>query len=243
VDEVISHGDPDAPAAVIAHGSGSTADFVVRAFGESIAGAGYRLVTWDRRVAPRDGAAEFRALADRESAVLVGGVSIGALFAVRYAIATAATRPLDGLLVALPCWLGDPGAVAALSAAAADRISTQGLAASLGEIGRAAVGWVADEISRAWPAYGEKGIETELRDTAATAGPTSQELAGCELATGLVALTGDPFHPAETAAQWAAALPQAHVEMLGLDAPAGGIDVIGAAAMRALHTANLSGSR
>jgi pimeloyl-ACP methyl ester carboxylesterase len=238
----VQFGDPGAPAALIAHGSGSTADFVVRAFGDPLAAAGYRLVTWDRRGSIEDAAADLAALAKTEDVALVGGVSLGATLAVDYA--SRATRRLDGVLVALPPWLGPAGEVARLSANAADRIERDGLAATLDGIEQSAVRWVAKEIRAAWTAYGEHAIVTELRQTAAMTGPSRELLAQCTAPVGLVALADDPFHPADVAAQWCDAISRAAVETLPLTAPDEGVAVIGAMALRALRLAsNLSGSR
>jgi pimeloyl-ACP methyl ester carboxylesterase len=224
------------PAAVIAHGSGSTAEFVTRVFTRPLAEAGYRLVTWDRRGPAADGAAQLAALAGAERATLVGGVSLGAMLAVQYALSSR-RQPLHGLLLALPPWLGPPGAVAALSDGAADRIDQHGLDAALDEIEESAVPWVAAEIRRAWPTYGAGALIAELRSTARTVGPAVDDLARCTTPVGLVAMDDDPFHPADVATQWAAALPHAVVETIPLDGPATNVDVIGAAAVAAWQRA------
>ena len=229
--------------AVVAHGSGSSADFVERAFTRPLAAAGYQLVTWDRRGTMGDGVAQFAALAEAERPTLVGGVSSGAMLAVRYVLDND-PHPLDGLLLALPPWLGAPAAVAGMSADAASQIENRGLAATLDDIEVSAVGWVAAELRRAWPAYGTRALIDELRATAQTVGPSVEDLARVTQPAGLVALAGDPFHPAAVAAQWAAAMPNAVVETIGRDAPAESVDVIGAAAVHAWQSARLlSGSQ
>src|SRR5437764_12633379 len=87
-------------AAVIAHGAASSADFVRRAFARPLASIGYELVTWDRRTPVQDADQELAALVRANDATVVGGVSVGALLATRYALS--AGDRLTGLLVALP---------------------------------------------------------------------------------------------------------------------------------------------
>jgi pimeloyl-ACP methyl ester carboxylesterase len=87
--------------AVIAHGAASSAEFVRRAFAAPLESAGLELVTWDRRTPVQDAAAEFAAVVEESQAIVVGGVSVGALLATNYALSDAGRR-LTGLLVVLP---------------------------------------------------------------------------------------------------------------------------------------------
>ncbi|HEY6747390.1 MAG TPA: alpha/beta hydrolase, partial [Mycobacteriales bacterium] len=132
------------PVAVILPGAGSSADFVTRAFGGPLREAGYGLVTPSPEPGPGLVDAALRALDEAAAAHgpalrLVGGVSLGAHLAARWA----AYRPAAaGLLLVLPAWTGRPGVVAAATAAAAgtiDRLGTDGALAAAG----AAVPWVA----------------------------------------------------------------------------------------------------
>jgi hypothetical protein len=86
--------------AVIAHGLGSNADFIRKAFGRSLLTAGYDLVTWDDQSGDIETITdELGRLAVATGAELVGGVSLGGHAAVRWA---AGRDDLHGVLVALP---------------------------------------------------------------------------------------------------------------------------------------------
>ena len=137
--------------------------------------------------------------------------------------------------MALPAWTGAPGAVAAATAASAaqvDRLGTTGALAAAG----AGVGWVAEELAAAWPAYGDE-LAASLRAAAAAAGPTPGELASVRVPVGLVAFTDDPVHPVAVAREWAAALPRAALCELDLATVAADRAVLGATALRALAAA------
>ena len=113
------------PVAVVAHGSGSCADFVARAFADPLREAGYGLVTFEDRTGDISVVtARLAALVDEHRAQLVGGVSLGAHAAVH----VAASRPgLAGVLLVMPAWTGPPGTVAALSSLAAAELEVAGL--------------------------------------------------------------------------------------------------------------------
>jgi pimeloyl-ACP methyl ester carboxylesterase len=220
--------------AVVVPGSGSSVDFVTRAFGPPLAAAGYDLVAVEPAAGPDAVAGTLRALAEavrRHRPALVGGVSLGAHLAVRWA-ATAATAevPPDGLLLALPAWTGEPSAVAAASAYAADRLDTLGLAGALAEARAGGEPWVAAELAAAWPGYGDRLAET-LRATARSPGPSAAELARVAAPVGIAAFTDDPLHPVAVAAHWAGLLPRAALRTLALADAAADRAVLGAATL------------
>lgn len=227
--------------AVLAHGSGSSSDFVRRAFSPALAACGIDLIAVEERSGDvHRVAATLAAAADAHAADLVGGVSLGA----HAAVLVAAARPrLAGVLLALPAWSGPPGEVARLSAAAADDVAREGLAAAVARV--RGQGWVGAELAAAWPDYGDDLVET-LRATATSPGPTVRQLRGVRAAVGLVALDSDPFHPADVARAWARLLPTAVLEVLPHDAPAADRAVLGWAIVQAwqrAQTRRLSGSR
>src|SRR5262249_11154881 len=159
---------------------------------------------------------------------LVGGVSLGAHTAARWA---AATRPdLDGVVLVLPAWTGVPGTVAAATAASAGLVSRVGTAGALAAAG-SAVGWAAAELAAgrraaAWPGYGG-GRAARVEAAAAAPGPSPAELAALAVPVGLVAFADDPLHPAAVAREWAAAIPRAAVRELPLAAPAADRSILG----------------
>jgi len=232
-------GQPSDPVAVVLPGAGSTADFVTRAFGPPLAGAGYALVTEDP-VAGSEVVA--RALAGLDEAVrryrvrLAGGVSLGAHLAVRWAAASPAAAGLDGLLLALPAWSGPPGAVAAACAVAAAEVEAYGVAGALHRAGGTGTRWVLDELAAAWPRYGAD-LPVTLRAAAGSPGPTEAELARVGVPVGLAAFVDDPLHPLAVAEQWASAFRRAVLERLQLADPGPDRAVLGAATLRALHRA------
>jgi pimeloyl-ACP methyl ester carboxylesterase len=225
------------PVAVILPGAGSSADFVERAFGRPLRTAGYELVT--PPVVPGSGVvdAAFRALADSAGPALrlVGGVSLGAHVAARWA----ASHPgLEGLLLVLPAWTGPPGVVAGATAASADVIDRLGTDGALAAAGTA-VPWVAAELAAAWPAYSDR-LAASLRAAAGAPGPSRAELAALRVPAGVVAFADDPLHPYAVAQEWAATVPRAALRTLHLADAALDRSVLGATALAALTDARRS---
>jgi pimeloyl-ACP methyl ester carboxylesterase len=243
-DPWIRQGPPGAPVAVVLPGSGSTAEFVARAFAGPLVASGHALVTADHPARADGGdpagawGLALDALAEREPLELVGGVSLGAHAAVRWA----ARRPgrCGGLLLVMPAWTGPPDAVAAVSGATAGEIASHGSAAVLARLrglGTGA-GWVVDELHAAWPHRGDAALVAELRGVARSAGPTEAELARVTVPCGVVALRHDPLHPEEVARRWGSLLPRAAVDTVDHDAVAADRRVLGAAALAALASAS-----
>jgi hypothetical protein len=199
--------------AVVLPGTASTADFILRAFGAPLAAAGFCLVTTDPAAGPAVLEDQLHALDDAERRFaprLLGGVSLGAHLVARWAASR--RTDLSGLLLVMPAWTGIPDTVAALSARTAADIDRAGIGPTLARI-RSGVApgdpgsWVVDELAAAWPRYTDAGLAAALRATAASQAPSLPELAGLDLACGVVALADDPMHPAEVARAWTASLP------------------------------------
>jgi pimeloyl-ACP methyl ester carboxylesterase len=208
--------------AVIAHGAASTADFVRRTFGEPLQSIGYELVTWDRRTAVEQAGEEFAALVANDDATIVGGVSVGAILAVNYALR--ARDRLAGLLVALPPPVPNP------HAELPSHIDIEAAA-------EGAVPWVGAEIRAGWSTYGQQELLAELTGASRAVPPTMDELRRCDVPTGIVALADDPVHPVPVAEEWALTIPTAELEVLQLTDPSLDVSVIGAAAVRAWQRA------
>jgi hypothetical protein len=223
--------------AVILPGAGSSADFVARAFGRPLRTAGYALVAPPPEPGPELVTGAFRALSDCAERYgsrlgLVGGVSLGAHVAARWA---AGRADLGGVLLVMPAWTGSPAVIAAATAASADVVERLGTAGALAAAGDA-VPWVAAELAAAWPGYGD-GLAASLRAAAASAGPSPAELAALTAPAGVVGLVDDPLHPYAVAQEWAATLPYAALGRLGLAEVGSDRSVLGTAALAALAAA------
>jgi pimeloyl-ACP methyl ester carboxylesterase len=192
-------------------GAGSDERFIRSVFAAALAGVGVELVA----PPPRRGAdviAGYRAALDAAGPgpVLVGGISLGAHVAARWA-ATAPPGRVAGLLLALPAWTGAPStpsrAPAALAAqVTAAQVRTGGVAAAVAATAEAPA-WLAAELHRAWAGYGT-GLAPALEAAAAEPGPTEAELRGLDVPVGVAALVDDPVHPLAVARCWHAALPR-----------------------------------
>ena len=236
---MVQDGAVTRPVAVLLPGAGSSADFVRRAFGRALADHDVVAVApapGPFVVAAAEGALDAAAAAYGQRLRLVGGVSLGAHVAARWAASHPVGRRLDGVLLALPAWTGQPAAVAAATAAAADQVDRLGIAGALAAARAGGIGWVADELAAAWPAYGPRLAPT-LRSAAASAGPSGAELRALDRPAGLVAFADDPLHPLAVAEEWAALLPWAALRRLRLADLAGSRAPLGAAARAALAAA------
>lgn len=243
---VTAAGPPGAPAAVLAHGAGSSADFVLRAFGPALRAAGHRLVAYDlrghgastpvrdaRRLGGDDHAGDLAALAAHVDAVLLGGVSLGAHVA---AVAAVGRRP-TGVILALPAWTGPPDQVAAANAVQADELDRLGVAGALARIRGEHPGWVADELAAAWPRHDPAAFAAVLRTLARSPAPSEATLARIGAPAAVVALAGDPMHPAGVARRWAAALPAAVYAQVRPEEVALDREALGRGALAALASA------
>ncbi|WP_091448955.1 alpha/beta fold hydrolase [Actinokineospora iranica] len=209
--------------AVLLPGTGSDDVFVRSVFKAPLAVVGVPVVTPVPVPGPDLVGAHLAALDEAAAAgpIIAGGISLGAHLAASWAARNPAR--CAGLLLALPGWCGAAdGAPAALAAtySAAD-VRARGTTAALASAVRGVAPWLAEELTRAWTAYGD-GLADSLEAAAACPAPTSEQLAGLDVPTGIAACTDDPVHPAEVARTWAAALPTAELcstrlEIIGAD--------------------------
>jgi pimeloyl-ACP methyl ester carboxylesterase len=233
-------GSPRLPArAVLLPGTGSDADFVVRAFGSALSTAGIELVAVDPY--PADVVAGYLAALDEAAEtpgeLLVGGISLGAAVAARWALHH--QQRLTGMLIALPAWIGSPEGAPASSSArhSAERLRQLGLAAVLAEVRRSSPAWLSAELSRAWQ-HQWPDLPQSLDDAAAQPGPTEQELANLRVPTGVVGAVDDAVHPLTVAQQWAGASPAAALATVRLDELGANPGVLGAACVRSWRKAS-----
>src|SRR6185369_16059999 len=136
---------------VLLPGTGSDDDFVYRAFSAALHEVGAVVVTPPPQPGRLiDGYREALDNAARAEPIAVGGVSIGAAVAVRWALAHPGHAV--AVLAALPPWTGSPqGAPAAVAArASAQLLRRDGLAVGIAQLRASAQPWLADELTRSW---------------------------------------------------------------------------------------------
>ncbi|MCB1290313.1 alpha/beta fold hydrolase [Mycolicibacterium sp.] len=201
---------------VLLPGTGSDEDYLQRAFGGPIGEAGAIL----RAVAPEpDGlvAGYLRALhaAAGDGPIAVGGVSLGAAVAARWAL----DHPRDtvAVLAALPAWTGPPGdAPAAVSARhTATALRRDGLAATTAAMRSSSPAWLGDELARSWRRQWP-ALPHAMEEAAAYAAPTISELGRIHTPMAVVAATDDPIHPTDVAEEWVSAAPRAALRAVSL---------------------------
>ncbi len=228
---------------ILAHGAGSTAEFLGRAFPASACGA--QTLALDDRTGSAARTAQLirdavSAVRPRFGRLYVGGVSIGA-HAAALACAHDDGAAIDGCVLALPAWTGsaDPGSATAAAAAEIEQRGTQAVLQRLGEDPSTRDDWVVQELQTAW--RDRPTLASELRTAALEAAPAPADLRGIRTPTLVLALADDPVHPLSVARQWAELIPGARLTVLARDAPAASRTVFGAAVGRWLAT--LSGPR
>ena len=201
---------------VLLPGTGSDEGYLERAFGGPIGEAGGIL----HAVAPEpDGlvAGYLRALhaAARDGPIAVGGVSLGAAVAARWALAH--PRDTVAVLAALPAWTGPPGdapaAASALHTAAALR--RDGLATTTAAMRTSSPAWLGDELARSWRRQWP-ALPDAMEEAAAYVAPTRAELGQIHTPMAVVAATDDPIHPTGVAAEWVSAAPRAALRAVSL---------------------------
>ncbi|HEX4248168.1 MAG TPA: alpha/beta hydrolase [Pseudonocardia sp.] len=196
--------------AVLLPGSGSDEVFVRAALASPLRAIGLTVLTPTVRPGAEvvDGYLAALDAAALDGPVLVGGISLGAQVAARWA-ARRTDGAVTGLLLALPAWTGLPGSAPAAVAASvtADAVRRDGLAATIDNTRAQTPGWLGDELARAWARHGA-GLADSLDTAAATPGPTATELAGLRVPVAVVGLGDDPVHPLAVARRWAALSPR-----------------------------------
>ncbi|WOC14361.1 alpha/beta fold hydrolase [Gordonia sp. MP11Mi] len=199
---------------IVMPGTGSDADFAARVFGPSVRDAGASLECLE----PEPDLIEsyltrIDAIADRGDRVIVGGVSIGAAIALRWACDPAHSARCDGVLAALPPWTGRPdGSLAALSAQiTADNLARDGLDATVAAMVASSPAWLGAELARSWRALYPSGLVAQLRAAAMYVGPTLNDVATLPIPLGVAVAPDDPLHPAAVGRAWADAARQSVV--------------------------------
>lgn len=206
---------------VLAHGAGSSAQFLAAAFPAHRIGAGVRAACYlDDRTGDVGAIAAglARACAEVAGPVVVGGVSLGAHAAAGLLAGPKAPANAVAGLVVMPAWTGPPDRIAHLTAAAAAALAALSPAGVLAELD--ADDWVTPQLRLAWSLRDPDDLVAELQLAATQPAPSERELSHVRVPVGVVALADDTLHPEAVARRWAGALRTSAVARLSRDDPA-----------------------
>jgi pimeloyl-ACP methyl ester carboxylesterase len=222
---------------VLLPGTGSDDDYLDRALAGPLKRAGAVVVS----VAPDpervvDGYLEAleRALArSGDGRIAVGGVSLGAAVAARWACMH--PRRTVAVLAVLPPWTGAPdGAPAAVSARhTAETLRRDGLEATTAVMRSSSPRWLADELTRSWRRQWP-ALPDAMEEAAAYQAPSAEDLRRLEVPLAVVAATDDAVHPARVAAAWASWAPRAAQRTVRLEEFGPDPELLGQACVDAL---------
>jgi pimeloyl-ACP methyl ester carboxylesterase len=219
---------------VLLPGTGSDDDYVYRAFAASLRDTNTVIVTPsprpDRLIDGYLGALDDAA---RSGPIAVGGVSIGAAVAVKWALSHP-TRAI-AVLAALPPWTGSPETAPAALAArhSAELLRRDGLVSATTQMRASSPAWLADELTRSWAGQWPS-LPDAMEAASRYASPTAAELESLRVPMGVAAATDDPVHPLEVALEWVAAAPLAALRTVTLDEIGTTPSALGAACVAAL---------
>lgn len=219
---------------VLLPGTGSDDDYVYRAFSTALHEVGAPLVTPPPQ--PRRLVAGYLDALDnaaRSGPIAVGGVSIGAVVALRWALDH--PRSAVAVLAALPPWMGAPhdAPAALLARQSAHSLRRDGLGTTVAEMRRSSPAWLADELARSWSGQWPTLPET-MDEAAAYHAPDCADLERLAVPMGVAVATDDPVHPAEVGYAWAAAAPRAALRTVTLEQMGADTGSLGAACVAAL---------
>lgn len=218
---------PPRPLAVVLHGVGSTGEFAARCLAPSLRRLGYAVVAPDLRGHGADArpepaehsldahVADVRKRFAGERVAVVGGISLGAEVALRWA---AELPELDGMLLCLPGVEGPSSATAAANRWYADRVETIGVDAVLSAIAAdpGALRWVVEEIRLSWPRQDAVSLVAALRAAAAAEPAAPDLLSRVRVPVGIAAAVDDAAHPVSVAQRLVGSLPTASISTITL---------------------------
>ncbi len=236
-------GPAHAPAVVLGHGVGSSARFVVAAFGAPLVAAGFRLVTFDARghgaSTPCPEVADHHldaytadlaaVVAASERVAVVGGVSLGGHAALRWS--GRAQR-----LVCLPAWVGRATVGQGPHAYVAAEVRRVGITAVVDRLraDRTMPAWLRDTLVTDYTRHDGASLTAALLALDGGEAPDDDEVARLEDPVAVVAWPDDPGHPLAVAEQLAATAPNGTLTTLHLEDLDDGLTRLGDAAVTAL---------
>ncbi|MFT5222121.1 MAG: pimeloyl-ACP methyl ester carboxylesterase [Glaciecola sp.] len=209
--------DGDGPVVVLGHGVGSSAMFLHETFGAAFAAAGLRLAAVDLR--GHGDSSSARALDDHAldvhaadlarvcqtlGAAGVGGVSIGAMAAVR---AVAGGLCVKAVLAVIPGWTGRSPAGHGPHAALATEIRSVGVAGMLArlEAEPELPAWVREVVLRDYRRHDVDSLRAALLSLDGAEGPSLAEIKSIDAPLAVVGWPDDPGHPLLVAESWSEA--------------------------------------
>lgn len=202
---------------VLLPGSGSDDDYVRRAFSGALAAVGAILVTHPPEPGSLiEGFLEVLDQAAAHGPIAVGGVSIGAVVAVNWALDH--PQHTVAVLAALPPWTDEPDNAPAARAArhTADQLRRAGLAETTSAMRASSPTWLADELDRSWTAQWPQ-LPEAFEEAASYAAPSRDALKHLQVPMGIVAAEDDPIHPLDVGREWASAAPRAALRTVRLE--------------------------
>lgn len=222
---------------VLLPGTGSDDNYVYRAFSDALHDAGALVVTpapTPKRLV--EGYLEAMDDAARSGPIAVGGVSIGAVVAARWALDHPGRAV--AVLAGLPPWTGTSqhAPAALLARQSAHLLRRDGLAATVAQMRASSPPWLADELARSWVGQWPS-LPEAMEEAAGYRAPGSAELEQLSVPMGVAVATDDPVHPAEVGYEWVAAAPNAALRSVTLEQMGLDTGVLGAACVAALQEA------
>ena len=205
-------------ATILLPGTGSDDDYLRRALTGPLEQAGARLVN----VTPEPARlvsgyldALDEALQSNPDGIAVGGISIGAAVATRWALAH--QDRTVAVLAVLPPWTGSPaGAPASLSARhTAATLRLDGLDVTTAAMRSSSPAWLADELARSWRRQWP-ALPDAMDDAAAYVAPSADELRRLTVPLAVIGASDDAIHPLEVAADWSSWAPRAALRTVRL---------------------------
>lgn len=223
--------------AVILPGTGSDAQFVTQAFSAPLRDHDVQVVAVEPD--PQAVVRSYLAALDeaaRNGPILVGGISIGAAVALRWALDNPALA--DGVLAALPAWTGRPDTAPAAASArwTASQLRARGLGPVTADMVDSSPPWLGHALARSWHAQWPD-LPSALDEAAGYRALEVAELRAVTTTVGITAAVDDAVHPLEVGRQWARELQHAHLETVTLDEIGENPAVLGTACFAAFGAA------